>query len=131
MEEKIGGVAQESGLSRSELGRRWTEGFRGVLGIEGAEEAARAFGEKVVACEGLDAAEGVSVLEKLSAWLGEGGSETSCGRLVPADEAGAEVVTLYGDTTPTTEWRGLARVKGRWTFALGDGRVLVPTPEIV
>ena len=119
-----------SEMHRAELAAAWLREVAETSGIEDVGGMMRLMREKLIVCEGLEVSEALAVLEKLVDWLLHAPEEPANGSVVPSDEAGAEVLTLYTDTTPIIEWSGLARVEEKWTFAFGKDHVFLPAPEV-
>ena len=130
MREETRVAMRASEMCRADLGEAWLSEIPQTSGIEDVGGMMALMREKLIVCESLEVSQALAVLEKLVGWLRSAPEEPAAGRIVPAAEAGAEVLTLYTDTTPIIEWPGLARVGHRWTFAFGKEHVFLPAPEV-
>ena len=128
METKVKTEAKTVGMTRRELADAWAKALPGVVGIGDIERVVTLVREHLVMCEGLDNAGACEVITRLVGYLQTSPDAPVDGKLVPASEAGAEILTLYIDATPPVDWPALARVGDRWSFALSDRRILWPTP---
>ena len=79
--------------------------------------------EKLVACDHTELADAVAAVETLITSAEAAPDEPLSGRLAPPTEG---VLTLYLDTSPTTDWPALARNGNAWEFAFAGGVAFTP-----
>ena len=130
METQTGTEAKSVGMTRGELAGMWAKALPGVTGVGELERVVTLVREHLVMCEGLDNARACEVIGRLVGYLQASPEALVDGKLVPAAEAGAEILTLYIDAAPPVDWSAVARVGERWSFALADQRILWPGPDL-
>lgn len=117
-------------MRRDDVARAWLRGVPRLSGPAEAHVVLQVLEEKLIACDHLEVSQALEALRRLVAWLLRSPEARVEGGILPADEVGAQVFTLYADTRPIIEWPGLGRLAGRWTLAFTEATVLSPAPEL-